>query len=125
MTVTRSLRRVAAWSALIALLFAQVCLAAYACPLVVPAEASASAMPAGCDGDAPPPSDAVCDTHCQGASATVPTVQAPTVAILDIEPLIVAAPDVLAFASCRAPGDDITPTATAPPAAIRFCRFLN
>jgi hypothetical protein len=123
-TLTRSLRRMAAWSALLALLFAQVCLAAYACPLVLPVEASATAMPAGCDGEAPPQPDALCEAHCQGTSASVSAAQPPAVAILDTAPLIVVASDVVAATSRRAPTDDVVATAAAPPATIRFCRFL-
>lgn len=123
-TVTRSFRRMAAWLALITLLFAQACVAAHACPVALPAAAHAAAMPSGCDGDSPPPPGAVCEAHCQGASASVSAAQTPAVAILDTAPLIVAAPDATAFADRRTPSDDVVATAAAPPAAIRFCRFL-
>jgi hypothetical protein len=85
----------AAWLALLVLLFGQVCVAAHACPVVLPAVATASAMPPGCDGEGAPQPDAACETHCQGASASVPAAQTPT-AILDAAPLIVVLSEVVA-----------------------------
>jgi hypothetical protein len=123
--MTRSLRHIAAWSALVAVLFAQVCLAAYACPLDLPAEVSAAVMSPDCHGVTAASPDAACNTHCQAPSASASAVQPPLPAILDAAPLIVAMPDACAAATRSAPGDDVIPTATAPPAAIRFCRFLN
>ena len=123
--MTRSLRNIAAWLALVAMLFAQACLAAYACPPDLPAEVNAAVMPPDCHGDSAAPADAACKPHCQGSSASTSSAQAPTLAILDVAPLIVAMPDACAAAARSAPGDDIIATAAAPPAAIRFCRFLN
>ena len=123
--MTRSLRRIAAWSALVALLFAQVCLAAYACPLDLPAEVSAAVMSPDCHGDNAASPGSACETHCQASSASTSVVQTPAPAILDAAPLIVAMPDACAAATRSAPGDDVTPTATAPPVAILFGRFLN
>jgi hypothetical protein len=122
--VTRSLRRIAAWLALAAMLFAQACLAAYACP-VVPVKATVSAEASECHGESHPQPDAPCDTHCQGASATLSAAQVPTVAILASAPLVVAARDVVLSANCWTAGDEVATNANAPPAAIRYCRFLN
>jgi hypothetical protein len=123
--MTRSLRRIAAWSALFALLFAQACLAAYACPLDSPAEVSAAVMSPDCHGDGAASPDAACETHCQAPSASNSVVETPMPAIFEAAPLIVPMTDACAAATRSAPGDDVTATATAPPATLRFCRLLN
>ncbi len=128
----RRFHRFVAWCALAGLLFVQASGAALACPLLT-ADTDAPAMPAmheGCSGHSAAPvparepaSTALCELHCQTA-LTVPATPAPPVALIGGEPLRVPLfrPAALiddADAARNAP----LAMATAPPAAIRFCRF--
>lgn len=127
--MTRRLHRYAAFAAMAGLLYAQSCLAVHACmlspapPAMAAAAASAHADCAG--GNSAPEADALCELHCQSV-ASVPSTPAPVAALAPAAPaLVVAALDApsvdASVADRRAPR---TPMATAPPVAIRYCRFL-
>ncbi len=126
--MTRSLRR---WITLVCLAgfaFAQLTLAAYACPLRAPAPVPAAVGVAAerCPGhvDQAPEQGAVCEAHCDGqtgvtgasAPSVPPLALAPFRVVQEIDPVAVVARDV-----ARTPLDA---NAAAPPAAQRFCRLL-
>ncbi|MFO1323777.1 MAG: hypothetical protein U1F15_06905 [Burkholderiales bacterium] len=127
--MTRRVRRYAAFTAMTGLLFAQSCLVAHACllSLAPPAMAAPAAVAhADCAGvHGAPKSDALCELNCQSV-LSVPATPAPVTAPPLATPVLVVAaldsPAVVAIvADRRAPR---TPMATAPPVAIRYCRFL-
>lgn len=130
--MARRLHTFVAWFLLAGLLLVQVSGAALACPLLT-TDSGTPAMPAmheGCSGHpAPagsphaPANTALCELHCQTA-VTVPATPVQPIALIGGEPLLVPA-----FRPAATSGHDATvrgvpsPMATAPPAAIRFCRF--
>jgi hypothetical protein len=123
----RTYRRLIACIAMLGLWFAQLSLVAFACPLdvgITPPPIAAMATHAGCAGqDQAPIGSALCELHCQ-AEVSVPSASAPAVALVTSVALVVAVPDEVTraqqVADRRAP---LAAMATAPPAAIRFCRF--
>lgn len=117
------IRRLPAILAMLALLFAQLTLAAYACP--VDASTTPATAMTDCPGRAMPISaDAVCEFSCE-AGASVPGPVPRDIPILAAPALIVAvhAPEVSRYLTPAGatPRDTM---ATAPPVAIRFCRLL-
>jgi len=130
--MTRRTHRFVAAVLLLGTLFAQLSVAAFACPLAA-GTSRATAMPAaheGCAGthaaqvpDPAPASAALCELHCQSA-ASVPSTPAPPVALVASAPLVVAVHDAKAPADG---GRDVrvlrTAMATAPPVSILYCRF--
>ena len=125
--MSRTVRRLIGLVAAVGLLSAQLSLAAYACPRDLPgaSPAGAPAVHADCAGDQQAAlADALCEWHCQ-ASVSVPSsppqdIVAPTVAPLQVSerPPQASSPAGVA----RRP--ERVAMATAPPVAIRFCRFL-
>jgi hypothetical protein len=114
-------RRLLSWAAILALLFAQASMAAYAC--ASPASMPASAMPEDCPGHAPAGTDAVCALHCS-AGATLPATHTPDVAPVVSGVLVVALPVPSDLRPSFVPTLKRYAMATAPPVAIRFCRLL-
>lgn len=131
--MTRSRRR---WSTLLCLVgfaFAQLTLAAYACPLRAPAESAVAAadidtsVDAICHGHADttvPESGPLCEVHCQGQNGV------PGGATLSIPPPVLAPfPVALAVDADRlevvlVARTPLDANAAAPPVAQRFCRLL-
>jgi hypothetical protein len=130
--MTRRTHRFVALVLMLGTLFAQLAVAAFACPLDA-GTAAATAMPAaheGCGGAhaaqarEPAPADAaLCGLHCQSA-VSLPSTPAPPVALLSTVPLQVAVHDAALPADG---GRDVrvlrTAMATAPPVSILYCRF--
>ncbi len=123
----RNARRLTAFIAMLGLLFAQLSLAAFACPLDVGAvvQAEAPAMPEGCTGQHTAPVDgSLCELHCL-ATASIPSSPAPLMALLPAAPLVVEvrreAMPAMPSRGVRLPGMTM---ATAPPVALLFCRLL-
>ena len=85
---TRSRRLRFAWLALLALLFQQVALVAYACPVVEVPPVPQVVM-ADCEGmDMPDPeAPLLCDQHCQRGHVTAPDLKVP-----QVPPLALSAP---------------------------------
>ena len=123
----RNLHRLGATVAMLALLFAQLSLAAYACPLPigVAPHAPAAAMHADCAGhDAARVESALCELHCL-VSVSVPSSPAADVGAVSMVPLTVDGPRAPSLAVPRlAQRIAFARMATAPPVAIRYCRLL-
>ena len=125
--MNRTIRRLICLVATLGLLSAQLALAAYACPRDAPGgtPAGAPAMHADCAGHPSAPlADALCGLHCQ-ASVSVPSSPPQDIVAPAVVPLQVAGRPVQPLSaplSARRP--ERLAMATAPPAAIRFCRFL-
>ena len=125
--MSRTVRRLIGLVATLGLLSAQLALAAYACPRDAAggAPAGAPAMHADCAGHPSAPlADALCGLHCQ-ASVSVPSSPPQDIVAAAVVPLqVVGRP----FQSLSAPVSARRPErlamTTAPPATIRFCRFL-
>ncbi len=131
--MTRSFRHWTSWLCLVGLAFAQLTLAAYACPLRAPAdlavasanaETNALARCPGHEDTTAPENGPLCEAHCQGQNGV------PGGASLSIPPLVLAPfPVVLAVNAdplevvliARTP---LEANAAAPPVAQRFCRLL-
>ncbi len=128
MKLSRELRRLVCQILAGVLLFAQLAVAAYACPsleapVAMAAKASAQTMP-GCD-QMDPDAAALCAEHCRfgqqsADAASPPAVQAGTPALLYLLP---AEPiSTLASAgAASAPPDATIPAAPPPPHAILHC----
>jgi hypothetical protein len=123
----RNPRRFSACMAMLALLFAQVSLAAYACPLDSGGgpRAAAAAMPIDCPGrDAALLESALCELHCQ-VVASVPSSPAADLGAASAAPLMVdryVPPSIVAPRSVHRTA--LATMATAPPIALRCCRLL-
>lgn len=115
-------RRFLAWLALLALLFQQVALASYACPV---AEDLSPGRPPmfGCEGMDKPDADApmLCQQHCLRGDVAHPDVKLPQVPALGLPPPSFA----LATASPPSAGalryEDVPTCRSDPPPARRFC----
>lgn len=114
-------RQLLALIAVLALLFAQVSSAAYAC---APAMSKhTAAMSEECPGHAPADADTVCALHCD-VGVSLPGAHAPDLAPVASAVLVVDLPAPVEPRSSFVPGSHRNAMATAPPAAIRFCRLL-
>ena len=108
------------------LLFQQIALAAYSCPIVSDS-AEHSAMPdcEGMDMSKPDPAAPVlCQQDCQGTHATAPDArgyQGPAVALV---PLYVIPPPMPPLPLRRVGHAGAPPSHADPPAIQRFCRLL-
>lgn len=117
-------RQLVALVALLALLFAQVSSAAYACaPSSHPHGMQAAAMPGDCPGHAPAAADTLCALHCD-AGASMPATHIPDAAPAPSVLLVVDLPPPGEPRDAFVPASSLDAMATAPPAAIRFCRLL-
>ena len=114
-------RRVIALAAILALLFGQVSLAAYACADAVRMHAPAIAE--DCPGHAPTSTDTVSAMHCH-AGATLPSTHTPDFAPVASPVLVLRLPATVEPRTSFIPSSQRIAMATAPPAAIRFCRLL-
>lgn len=117
----RRLRLRFAWPALLALLFQQVALTAYACP-IEEAPPEPRMIMAGCEGmDMPDPeAPALCDQHCQRSHVTNPDLKAPQVLPLALPPLHFTWTEALPPAQARH-YEDVPLCQSDPPPAQRFC----
>ena len=118
-SLTRRRRRLVALIALLALLFQQVAMAAYACPME---QGPARAAPMKCHPDRA--ADAArCQEHCHPLTASTDHAPAPAVAAAELPPLDWNRVDALGFdRACAWPSTP--PRGADPPPDIRFCRFL-
>lgn len=119
---TRSLRLRFAWLALLALLFQQVALAAYACPISETPPEPQMVM-AGCEGmEMPDPqAPALCDQHCLRDHITSPDLKAPQVPSLALPPLHFALTEALLPPVEDQYYEDVPTCRSDPPPAQRFC----
>ena len=111
-------RRLAAWLALAALVFAQLAVSAYACPMAI-ADPALAETPAGGDAQGCPESNPnLCELHCDYGSSSVSThavVHAmPDLAPLPWSPAVIAA----GFTSLHAAAG-VFPRSNSPPPAPR------
>ena len=127
--MTRALKLLVARIGIAALLFAQLALAAYACPVTAgPVEASHAAMAddahgamPGCD-ESGPDNVNLCLQHCEASGWTVQPTPQPPVTAVALLPVVFVAPVPPAR-------DDIVPHTlatllereTSPPPLLRFC----
>jgi hypothetical protein len=114
--MNRTSRRLWAWLALIAVVFAQLSVAAYACPATA-VQAEAAASP--CDGGTHAPNANLCDKHCNDHQQAAPAVGAP-------------APFAASFVSFLARDSDTAFSAShvaalhhpiSPPVTVSHCRW--
>lgn len=118
----RRLRLRFTWLALLALLFQQFALAAYACPIAeVPPEPTMRM--AGCEGMAMPDPEApvLCDQHCQRDHITNPDSKTPQVPPLALTPLHFALTAALLPAVQAQYYEDVPICRSDPSPAQRFC----
>ena len=114
-------RRLPALVAVLSLLVAQTSLAALACPMSDPAEAVPMADCAG--HEMPGSTDLTCKQHCQTADP-IP-VQPRDMPVLSSFILVVPFPEPRVAGYAAPVQSRLQDTmATAPPVAVRFCRFL-
>lgn len=111
-----------AWLALLALLFQQVALAAYACPDLEGAPAQSTVM-VGCEGMATPDPDApaLCDQHCQRDHVATPDLKVPQVPSLALPPVHFALSEALLPPIQARHYADVPTSRSDPPPAQRFC----
>jgi hypothetical protein len=125
--MSRTVRRLIGLVATLGLLSAQLSLAAYACPRLGQ-DGSPAATPsvhADCAEHRSAPRQApLCEAHCQ-ASLSVPSSPAQDIVVPATPPLEVAQrPPQASSRSVSERRPERVAMATAPPATIRFCRFL-
>jgi hypothetical protein len=125
--MSRTVRRLIGLVATLGLLSAQLSLAAYACPRVAPdgAPAAMPAVHADCaEHRSAPREGALCELHCQ-ASLSVPSSPPQDIVAPATVPLLVAErPQQSPSSSVAERRPERLAMTTAPPATIRFCRFL-
>lgn len=111
------------------LLFQQVALAAYACPLLETPSASHAAMP-DCESMAmdevatPDPSSALCHQDCRAGHAATPELRSPQAPAIVLLPLHQLPSDVLLTAIQVWHHAGVPACHADPPATQRFCRLL-
>ncbi len=112
-----------AWVVLLALLFQQLALAAYACPISETPPEPPKAVMAECVGMEMPDPDApaLCDQHCQRDHVTSPDVKAPQVPPLVLPPLHFALTTALLPPVEAQYYEDVPTCRSDPPPAQRFC----
>lgn len=118
----RSHRRRLAWLALLALVFQQFALLAYACPLAETTPPPQAAM-SGCGGmEMPDPeAPALCDQHCQRNHVANPGLQALQVPPPALPPLHFALTEALPALVRAQYYEDVPVCCSDPPPAQRFC----
>jgi hypothetical protein len=125
----RRLRSIAAYLALLSVLFTQLAVAAYACPGVGGMARSAAAMAMqdmpGCDmaeQDKPTP---LCQAHCQQGDQSLdkPASSLQAMAVPCAPPVALAAWNPPAECGPERPLDSLLERPTEPPAAVRHCRL--
>ena len=125
--MSRTVRCLIGLVATLGLLSAQLSLAAYACARVGPdgSPAAPPALHADCAEHRSAPRQApLCEAHCQ-ASLSVPSSPAQDIVVPATAPLLVAPyPAQASSPAVSARGPERVAMTTAPPATIRFCRFL-
>ncbi|MEO8753348.1 MAG: hypothetical protein ABI624_11795 [Casimicrobiaceae bacterium] len=123
----RNFRRSGAAVAMLALLFAQLSLAAYACPFPDGGkpQVPAASMHSGCAGEeAALFEGGLCELHCQ-VMASVPSSPVSDLGVVSAAPLLVERPFAAPIAAPRTAQRIAHATmATAPPVTIRYCRLL-
>ena len=114
--MSRPTRFAAALLALVALLFAQLAVSAYACPGMAAADEAPMAGMEGC-GEVPTPN--LCDGHCDYGTASVgPSSLDAQPAAIDLRPLRVVAQDVPTRPQSAHPG--APPGGHSPPPLVLF-----
>lgn len=122
---TRRTRIRLTWLALVVLLFQQIALAAYACPITATASATMASAPAMADCDdmaaLDPEAPALCLQHCQRDNVASPDAKVPQIPPLALPPLQFA----WIAAALPPPADqfyeDVPACRSDPPPARRFC----
>ena len=111
-----------AWLALLALLFQQVALATYVCPISENSAEPSMAM-AGCETMRMPDqeSPALCDQHCQRDRITSPDFKSPQVPPLALPSLQFALIDTLLPPVQAQHYEDVPTCRSDPPTTQRFC----
>lgn len=119
---THSLRLRVGWLTLVALLFQQIALAAYVCP-VSEGLAAASMSMADCDDMVmvDPEAPGLCHKHCVGEHATSPDVKAPLVPALTTPQAWFGLIEVLSPPAKAKLYNDVPRCRSDPPLAHRFC----
>lgn len=111
-----------AWLALCVLLFQQLALVTYACPIAETPPQPAQAM-AGCEAMEMPDPDApaLCDQHCLRDHVTAPDLKAPQVPALALPPVQFALTEALLPPVRAQSYRDVPVCQSDPPPAQRFC----
>lgn len=111
-----------AWLALLAVLFQQVALASYVCP-ITQAPPEPQMMMAGCEGMEMPDPQApqLCDQHCQRDHIASPDLKAPQVPTLALPPVHFALTEALLPSVEAQQYVDVPVYRSDPPPAQRFC----
>ena len=129
MKLSRRLRSLAAFLALVGVLFSQLAVAAYACPgpqamAVVAIQLEAGADMPCCGAGVPDPQPVLCAAHCQQGDQVLdkPAAQAMPAITLAILPGL-AAPGVVPAATAPGEQRSLLARATAPSLAVRHCCF--
>lgn len=112
-----------AWLAFVALVFQQLALAAYACPIAETPPEPSTAVMAECVGMEMPDPDApaLCHQHCVRDHATSPDLKAPQVPPLALPPLHFALTEALLPPVQAQYYEDVPTCRSDPPPAQRFC----
>lgn len=131
--LTRPVRRAVALFAVVGIVFAQMAVVAYACPVqgsaspptIAPHAVADDTSQHPCGGAAPQPvvpQTVACEVHCTDGATLPATPDLPPV-VLTALPVPVTPPEVLAMSDASAR----TPTSAlpgAPPPSLLFCRLL-
>jgi hypothetical protein len=118
MAMNRITRVATGWIGIVALVFAQLAVSAYACPNAGAHEMQQAQSPDPCQQSGMDQSN-LCSKHCHDSAQSPTSVPLPLGAFVAAFIAVVAVPAM--GASIAVPGDPALLHATSPPAAIRNC----
>jgi hypothetical protein len=120
--MNRNLRQLAAWLTLFALMFAQLAVAAYACPGAVPEPAASTQVaPSPCDNGVDTSQANLCEKHCHDSQQTQNI--APAIGGIFVPGFIAVLRLPDSHAPAASAGCGALLHASSPPATLRNCCF--
>ena len=125
--MNRTYRKLMSWLGIVAVLFAQLAVSAYACPLLFKGfdNSTNTAGVSDASAECPDPvSPNLCKKHCENGEQNINDMPEPQACLLALEPAFIVA--LVLDPTLSSPAPALTPSllhATSPPLSIRNCCF--